>query len=416
MTRNISISPQISPTESNIIRRLNKVAIFDAVRVNQEGISRADVARLTNLSRATVSAIVDELIEASLVREARVGVSRGGRRPTILELNPDVGRVIGVDIGATHLVVAIADLRGHVLAELSETSSFNIAAGPERCLELVDALVYQALDQVGCDFNAITTVAVGVPGPVVANLGMVVAPPIMPGWDGFPIRDRLAQKWGRPIFVDNDADLGALGEGTFGAGRGEANLAYIKVGTGIGCGILLDGRIYRGIHGTAGEIGHLTISEDGPPCTCGNYGCLEAMAGGRAIAQRAQMAIKAGQRTSLTSLNHNGEVSAHDVTLAAQNGDAVSQQLLNDAGRHIGSALASLINLLNPGLVLIGGGVAGAGEFLLNPIRAAAQEHSMRAAFQSTRIELATLGANSVIMGALSLAMTQTFKSYVEAV
>jgi predicted NBD/HSP70 family sugar kinase len=220
----------------------------------------------------------------------------------------------------------------------------------------------------------------------------------MPGWDGFPIRERLAQKWGRPVFVDNDADLGALGEGTFGAGRGEPNLAYIKVGTGIGCGILLDGHIYRGVHGTAGEIGHVTISEDGPPCTCGNYGCLEAMAGGRAIAQRAQLAIKAGQRTALTTLNHNGEVSARDV------------------GRHIGGALASLINLLNPGLVLVGGGVAGAGEFLLNPIRAAAQERSMRAAFQSTRIELATLSARSVIMGALSLAMTQTFKSYVEAV
>jgi glucokinase-like ROK family protein len=244
---------------------------------------------------------------------------------------------------------------------------------------------------------------------------MVVAPPIMPGWDGFPIRDRLAAKWGRPIFVDNDADLGALGEGTFGAGRGEPNLAYIKVGTGIGCGILLDGHIYRGVHGTAGEIGHITISEDGPPCTCGNYGCLEAMAGGRAIAQRAQLAIKAGQRTSLTTLNHDADVSAWDVAQAAQKGDVVSQQLLSDAGRHIGNALSSLINLLNPGLVLVGGGVAGAGEFLINPIRAAVQERSMRASLQSTRIELATLGPKSVILGAVSLALTQTFKSTVEA-
>jgi glucokinase-like ROK family protein len=395
---------------------MNKVAIFDAVRVNQDGISRADVARLTNLSRATVSAIVDELIDASLVREARVGVSRGGRRPTILELNPDVGRVMGIDIGATHLVVAVSDLRGCILAELiQDNSKFNIAAGPERCLEIVDATVKLVLARAGCDLNSLTAIAVGVPGPVVAKLGLVVAPPIMPGWDGFPIRDRLAEKWGRPIFVDNDADLGALGEGTYGAGRGELNLAYIKVGTGIGCGILMDGHLYRGVLGTAGEIGHFTMSEDGPPCTCGNYGCLEAMAGGRAIAQRAQMAIKAGQRTSLSSLNHGGEVTTHDVALAAQNGDTVSQQLLSDAGRHIGSALASLINLLNPGLVLVGGGVAGAGEFLINPIREAVEERSMRASFQATRIELATLGPKSVVLGAVSLALTQTFRSYVEA-
>lgn len=387
--------------------------MFEAVRVNQDGISRADVARVTNLSRATVSAIVGDLLVAGLIREARVGASRGGRRPTILELNPDAGRVLSVDIGATHLMAAVGDLRGGVLGEYG--AELDVAQGPERCLAVVDSAVRALLAERGLELGQVTSIAVGVPGPVVAKLGMVVAPPIMPGWDGFPIQDRLRDMWGRPAFVDNDADLGALGEWTFGAAQGENNVAFVKIGTGIGCGLLINGSIYRGVLGTAGEIGHVTISEDGPPCTCGNYGCLEAMAGGRAIAQRAQMAVKAGQRTSLSTLNHTRELTARDVAVAAQNGDPVSQQLLSDAGRHIGSALASLINLLNPGLVLIGGGVAGSGDFFINPIRTAVRERSMQASFEATRIELAALGARSTVLGGLAAALSRTFKSHVEA-
>jgi predicted NBD/HSP70 family sugar kinase len=233
----------------------------------------------------------------------------------------------------------------------------------------------------------------------------------MPGWDGYPIREFFQAHWERPALVDNDADLGALGEWSFGAGRGEANLAFIKIGTGIGCGLLLDGRLYHGVVGTAGEIGHVTISQDGPPCKCGNYGCLEAMAGGRAIAQRARLAILAGQRTSLAERSDGHELTARDVALAAQAGDAVSQQLLNDAGRHIGSALASLINLLNPGLVLIGGRVAEAGDILLDPIREAVGHRSLRASLQATRIERAALGRYATALGAVSQALDSAFQS-----
>ncbi|MBM4424925.1 MAG: ROK family protein [Chloroflexi bacterium] len=371
------------------------------------------MARNTKLSRATVSAIVEELIDARLVREARVGASRGGRRPTILELNPDVGRVVGIDIGATHLIVVVADLRGRALAECE--LGFDIASGPEAGLDRVGRAVDEMLRQAGCLWESVVTVAVGVPGPVVSKLGMVVAPPIMPGWDGFPIQKYLRERWAKPVYVDNDADLGALGEWSYGAGKNESNLTYIKIGTGIGCGILLDGQIYRGVLGTAGEIGHVTISEDGPPCTCGNYGCLEAMAGGRAIAQRAQLAIKAGQRTALTAISAARELTARDVAEAAKEGDAVAQQLLSDAGRHIGSALASLINLLNPGLVLLGGGVVGAGDILLNSVRAAVAERSMRPSLQATRVDVGSLGRRSTVMGAVSLGLTHTFHSYVEA-
>ncbi len=358
--------------------------------------------------------IVDELIEYGLVFERGAGVSRGGRRPIVLEVNPEAGKVIGIDIGATHTRVLVTDMRGGVLADTE--APLDIAKGPETCLSQIYELVGANLRQINCSVDEVKAIGVGVPGPVIKAKGIVSAPPIMPGWDGFAIRQRLEEHWRKPITLDNDADLGAVGEWEFGAGRGQPNLVYIKIGTGIGCGILLDGQIYYGVLGTAGEIGHVTISEDGPPCTCGNYGCLEAMAGGRAIAQRAQLAVKAGQRTTLADVNHGHghEITARDVSLAAQAGDVVSQQLLSDAGRHIGSALASLINLLNPGLVLIGGGVMGAGDFLVNPIRQAVNERTMRPSLRATRIELARLGRRSTAMGAVSMAITRTFQQYTE--
>lgn len=397
--------------ENKIVRRPNKGSVLELVRWAPKGISRAEIAQALGVSRSTASVIVDELIRIGLVFERGAGVSRGGRRPIVLEINPEAGRVVGVDIGATHLVTIVADLRGRVLAEAESAS--DIARGTEATLAQVYALLETALQHAGCSWASIRAVGVGVPGPVITAQGVVSSPPIMPGWDRFPIRQRLAEHWRKPVTLDNDADLGALGEWSFGAGREESCLVYIKIGTGIGCGILLEGQIYHGVLGTAGEIGHVTISEDGPPCTCGNYGCLEAMAGGRAIAQRAQLAIKAGQRTLLRNGKPLEALTAKDVAEAAQKGDVVSQQLLSDAGRHIGSALASLINLLNPGLVLIGGGVAEAGVYLLDPIHEAVRQRSLRASLQATRIEVAALGRRATPLGAVSLAITETFRRHI---
>jgi glucokinase-like ROK family protein len=394
----------------NFVRQKNKVAVLDLLRKSSTGISRAAIAETLDLSRSTISAIIDDLLERGLVLEQGAGASRGGRRPLVLKIHPDIGRVVGVDIGASHLRALVADLDGVVLAAMEEP--LRIDYGPEECLRRVYSLVQRLLDQAACGLQHVTAISVGVPGPVVARLGIVSAPPIMPGWDAFPIRQRLEQHWRKPITLENDADLAAVGEWTFGIGRGAANLAYIKIGTGIGCGLLLDGKLYRGVLGTAGEIGHVTISDDGPPCTCGNYGCLEAMAGGRAIAQRALLAVKAGQPTRLARLAAVGELTTRDVALAAREGDAVCQQLLADAGRHIGSALASLVNLLNPGLVIVGGGVAQAGPSLLDPLKQAMDEHTMRSSRQAVRVVVAELGPRAVAQGAVAQALTQTFAQY----
>ncbi len=381
---------------------------MDLIRQSTDGISRAQIAQAIGVSRSTVSAIVDELMLGGLVLERGVGVSRGGRRPIVLEINPQAGRVVGVDLGATHASLVVADMQGRMLAE--GEAPLDITAGPERCFDRVDELLQACLRDAGDDLANVRAMGVGVPGPVIAADGIVSAPPIMPGWDAYPIRQHLGDRWHKPVSLNNDADLGALGEWTFGAGRGVSHLAYIKIATGIGSGLLLNGHIYRGVRGTAGEIGHVTIHEDGPPCSCGNYGCLEAMAGGRAIGQRATLVVAAGQRTMLANINHGREITARDVAEAARRGDLVSQQLLNDAGKHIGSALSSLINLLNPELVLLGGGVTGAGDFLLNPIRQAVRERTMSASLQATRIELAALGRRSSALGAAALALNHAIR------
>jgi glucokinase-like ROK family protein len=252
----------------------------------------------------------------------------------------------------------------------------------------------------------VLAIGVGVPGPLVTEVGMVISPPIMPGWDRYPIRDTLEKLWSCPLSINNDAELGVLGEWAAGAGRGERNLAYIKVGTGIGAGLLLDGQIYRGVTGSAGEIGHLTIDENGPLCTCGNHGCLEAVAGGRAIAEQAQDAVRKGKRTSLSAIDPVESITAREVASAARRGDLLSQQILTRAGSHIGIAIAGLVNLFNPGMVIIGGGVAQTGDILLEPMRQAVQRRSLPAATRVVRITTAMLGRRSSSMGAVVQALT----------
>jgi predicted NBD/HSP70 family sugar kinase len=193
-------------------------------------------------------------------------------------------------MGATHLRVVVSNFGAQVIRE--KEIAFDIAQDPEICLEKTDRLLQELLEEANLTLPQLSSIGVGVPGPVSADAGMVIAPPIMPGWDRFPIRKTLEKLWGLPISVNNDAELGALGEWAYGAGRNAKDLAYIKVGHGIGAGLLINGQIYRGSTGSAGEIGHLTIDEKGPICTCGNRGCLEALSGGGAIALQAKKCSK----------------------------------------------------------------------------------------------------------------------------
>jgi glucokinase-like ROK family protein len=385
------------------LKNLNKHAIIDLIRFTPGGISRVELARRMNLTRAAITAIVDDLVAIHLVIETE-GHYPSGRKPIVLEINPARGRVVGVDMGASHLNIILADFSARGTAEIEIRLDIN--RGPHVCLAQMDELVRKLLHQNNVSLADVAAIGVGVPGPIVAEAGMVSGPPIMPGWDGYPIRDHLQGAWGCPVTLNNDAELGAVGEWAYGAGRGERNLAYIKVGTGVGSGLLLDGQLYRGATGSAGEIGHITIDENGPVCTCGNRGCLEAFAGGGAIARKAVDSVRRKQRTQLSELVENPDFTAMDVMRAARHGDLVAQRIVSEAGTHLGTAIASMVNLFNPSMVVIGGSISQIGDLLLEPIRTAVLKRSLQPASRAVRISAALLGRRSCAMGAVVQAIS----------
>ena len=392
-----------APTKQ-IIKNVNKHSVLDLIRFTPGGISRAELAQRMHLSRAAMTAIVNDLIKCDAIRETEPRNGSSGRPPIILEVNAPGGHVVGIDMGASHLSIILTDFAAQVIDEIEVP--FRVADGPEICISLANNLMEELLKKNQLSIARISALGLGVPGPIASEAGMVYAPPIMPGWDGYPIQANLEERWGLPVSLNNDAELGALGEWAYGVGRGENHLAYIKVGTGIGSGLLLSGQIYRGATGSAGEIGHLTIEENGPLCDCGNSGCLEALAGGKAIARQGREAILKGQRTLLASMVPMESLTARDVAFAARRGDLVSQKIIATAGRYLGIAIAGLVNLFNPRTVVIGGGVAQIGDLLLQPIRDTVTQRSLQASARTVRINTAVLRRHSSGMGAIVQALS----------
>jgi glucokinase-like ROK family protein len=383
----------------------------DLIRFADKGISRAALADKMGLTRAAVTVIINDLISNGIILNTESRSTASGRPPVALEINPNQGLVAAVDMGAMHLSVALGDFSARILEEIEVP--FRVDQGPRESLQQADNLLREALQKRGLAAADLAAIGVGVPGPVIADKGMVMAPPIMPGWDRFPIRLTLESQWGTAVTLNNDAELGALGEWAYGAGRGEKNLAFIKVGSGIGAGLIINQQIYGGTTGSAGEIGHLTIDENGPRCTCGNHGCLEAFAGGHAIASQARKLVASGKRTLLSEKSPDS-ISARDVAEAARRGDLPSQEIIQRSGTFIGIAIAGLINLFNPSTVIIGGGVAQVGDLLTGPIRQAVRERSLRASEHGVRITTAMLGRRSSLMGALVQAINVAIHTTIE--
>jgi len=386
------------------VKYINKHAALDLIRFTPGGISRAELAERMNLTRAAVTSIVSDLIEAAIIQEAESRVGGSGRPPVILEINPNRGWVAGIDLGASHVSVVLSNFSAHVIAE--QEIPLDIALGPETCLGQANQLLENLLTKQGLPKDRLLAIGMGVPGPIMSEAGTVIAPPIMPGWSEFPIRDTMEEYWKCPVSLNNDAELGALGEWAYGAARGEQNLVFVKVGTGIGAGLLLDGKIYHGATGAAGEIGHITIEDNGPLCTCGNRGCLEALASGKAIALQAQEAVQKGKRTQLADVKPLERITAQDVALAARRGDLIAQQILARAGSYLGIAIAGLVNLFNPQMIVVGGGVAQIGDLFLEPVRDTVRRRSLPASVGVLRITTALLGRRAPVLGAAAQALS----------
>lgn len=368
--------------------------------------SRVALGERLELPRARLAAELGKLIDDGIVEVGGPAASRGGRRSTLVHLADDL-RVIGVDVGATSVTVAVTDGRCEVLAVDSEECEVRL--GPVEVLRRVRDLAARVSERAP---GRLIGAGIGLPGPVSFRDGMPVAPPIMPGWDRYPVRDDLAGALGCPVVVDNDVNVMALGERHAGVARSLDDLLFVKVGTGIGCGIVVAGRVYRGVAGTAGDIGHIRLDDFGPPCACGEVGCLEAYFGGAALARDGLTLARTGRSPALAdTLAATGAITARDVGTAATTGDFAAANLVREGGRRLGQVVASLVSFLNPGMVIIGGGVSRLGHALLAEVRSSVYRRSLPLATGNLPIVLSELGDEAGVIGAAWSATERAFTS-----
>jgi glucokinase-like ROK family protein len=384
------------------------VLVLDEIRLGRSR-SRSELVERTGLGRAIVAQRVGELIERGLVVEGDPGPSTGGRPARQLTFRAAAGHVLVADLGATSVDVAITTLDGRILGHHDEPA--RIEDGPEASLDRVDALFELLRSTTKRVPGRLWGIGIGVPGPVEFGSGRPISPPIMPGWDGYPIRERFAARYEAPVWVDNDVNLLALGEWRSGVAAGHDNVVVIKVGTGIGAGIISDGRLHRGAQGSAGDVGHIQVSDDSSVvCRCGNIGCLEAYAGGAALGRLGEDMARDGRSPRLgTALDQTGVVTAEDVARAASFGDPVAVATLQSAGRRVGAMLASVVNFFNPSLIVIGGGVANSPDLFLASIREAVYRRSLPLATRDLQIAHSSLGGLAGVIGASSMVVDQLF-------
>ena len=386
--------PSVGSGSLESLREQNRRRLLDMLRRHGSA-SRADLARLTGLSRSTVSTLVADLQASGMVIEHEPDdrAPQQGRPPTLLTLDRSAGLVLGIDFGHERVHVAIADLSRTILAE--SVRELDVDRSAEQALttavELTDAVVADA----GVDDDRILGAGVGLSGPVDVAEGIVHAGKILHGWAGVRPVEELGARLGLRVHLDNDANLGALAEVTFGAGTGAHDAIYIMVSGGVGAGLILSGELYRGTGGTAGELGHVLVDETGPICRCGNRGCLEMMAGGRAIIE-------------LLRPSHGDHLTLEEVIALVADGDSGARRAIADAGRVLGRSVAAIVNAFNPELIIVGGDVSAAGDVLLDPLREAVHRYAIPSAAEDVRITCGVLGDRAEVLGALELAARQS--------
>jgi predicted NBD/HSP70 family sugar kinase len=373
------------------LRELNRRRVVEVLR--RRGVaSRADIARETGLSRTTVSTIVGAMQREGLVAERPAAVAprgpEGGRPPVMLSFDPRVGALAGIDFGHDRVRVALGDLGYAVLAE--EELDIGVDLGAEEALDAAAGALDRLLEETGMPADRLLGAGVGLSAPLHPATGRVASESILPSWAGLDPRAELERRLNVPVHLDNDANVGALGEWMFGAARGRSLVAYLRLSAGIGAGLIFEGRLFRGAAGAAGELGHVLADPAGAICRCGNRGCLETLVSGPALCDQLRRS--------------HGELTVPRLLALAAEGDRGCRRVLQDAARVVGRVVADLCNTINPDVVVVGGELAAAGDLLLDPLRVAIRQHAIPAAVTSVTVVTAELGRRAEVLGALALA------------
>jgi glucokinase-like ROK family protein len=392
-----------------LVQKINRSIVLNVIR-DKGPLSRADVSRRTKLTRSTVSSIVSYLTKKNLVRETGLSSSGVGRRGILLELNPKAYYVVGIDLGTLNTIAAVVDLEGKIVERVEHPT--NGEKNRDDVIERVKTAIHEVISASNLNLQKIAGIGLAVPGLVDSKKGMILFIPNF-GWKDTPLREILEEEFHTPIFIDNNANAMALSEAQFGIGRGVKNFICVNIGIGIGSGVIINREIYRGETECTGEIGHTTVDYNGPKCSCGNNGCLEVMAAGPAIARRAVKAIREGRKTVITELveENLNQITAAVVARAANQDDRLAREIMEKTGEYLGTGIANIINLFNPQMVIIGGGVAQAGSLIFDPLKRTMKKRAFSVPAKVVKIATPSLGRDCTVIGAASLVLKEIFKS-----
>jgi glucokinase-like ROK family protein len=406
------LARQVVTGNSDLIRQLNRSLVLDLIRT-QGPISRADVKRSTGLNFTTVTNAVNDLVAEGMVQEVGLGTSSGGRKPVLLTLNPGARFVLGCELQSTELVLGLFDLTGTLLARHAEAKS--PATSPADVVQRINAAIPRVLQAANITADRLEGLGVAAPGPLNSETGVLLTPPNMVGWRDVPLKQMLEQATGLSVVVEKDGNAAALGEVWFGSGQGARDLILLIVDQGIGAGIISGGHLYRGRHSGAGEIGHNTIDIDGPRCSCGNYGCLEAIASGFALARKAGEAVRRGVSSRLAVYGEfEGSIGVPEILEAAELGDKLALDLLDECGRTLGIAVANVVNMYNPELIVLGGRLAQRSPIVMERAREIGAGRAFSVLAEGVRIVPSALGETLLLAGAAALVLARLFRGPVD--
>jgi predicted NBD/HSP70 family sugar kinase len=383
----------VEPGTFGTPRELNRLRVVDALR-RAGTASRSDLARMTGISRTTVATLVSDLQARGLIVEQADGRSEPsgrGRPPVLLRLDAAAGSALGIDFGHSHVRVAVADLSSAVLAE--RYVELDVDGAPHDALDAAADLAHGVLLEAGVDRGRVIGAGMALSAPIDRHEG-VVGSTVLPSWAGIQAGEELSRRLEIPVELDNDANLGALAEVSFGAGRGFSDVLYVMLSAGIGAGLVLGGRLYHGATGIAGELGHIQVRPEGTVCRCGSRGCLETVAA-------------TGVLLSLLRPTH-GEVTLHRLLELTAAGDLPARRVVSDAGRAVGRAVADLCNLLNPAAVIVGGELSLAGGALLDGVREEIDRYALPGIAKAVEVRAGVLGERAEVLGALAVVIADT--------
>lgn len=391
--------------DSKSRRNYVRAAMLEFVRTKGP-ISKSELARLGHLKFPTASDLVDDLMVQGLVGEAGTGPSTGGRPPNLFELRPKARCAVGLNVGTQNLAAVITDLNGTIDRRIEMTS--EMSKGPEALSARVKQALGRLLDEIPSSLGEVLGIGLAVPAPISGSTGTLFSPPSYRPWGKLNIGQLVEQEFGFPVLIDNDANAAAIGEHLYGAAQGVRNFFYLIAHRGVGGAAVVEGSLYRGDRGGAGEIGHTVVDLEGPRCGCGRDGCLEAFAGRAAIASRASRALKLAGGGTMNGREPD-RLGAEDVIQAGLEGDEIARSVLKETGQYLGLGISNVVNMFDPEFVVVGGSTMRAGRLVLDPAVEVVRRRALPTAAEEVRIVIGKLDEDAGAVGAASLVLRGLF-------